>query len=92
MWHHSTNQEFLEAVAASTPDGWDVVLDGAGADFTSYFTWEPCELCRSALGGDRHPAAFIKAATKEEPIELEVCTDCLMFIANGDLPHDENPN
>jgi len=60
----------------------------------SYFSW--CESCGSSLGGDRHPAHGVIADSDEQarqddhPIEhFAVCTDCLMFHANGDLPEGE---
>jgi len=48
------------------------------------FSWSQCDSCGTTLGGDRHVA---HAFTKEmEVIHLDICTNCHMFHANGDLP------
>jgi len=59
----------------------------------SHFSWRACPSCGSTLGGDRHPAHGVIAETveaaqaKDRDIEhFNVCTDCLMFHANGDIP------
>jgi hypothetical protein len=56
------------------------------------FSWSDCDTCNQSLGGDRHAAHGLintKPRTKRTTlIHLSVCTDCLLFIANGDLPGD----
>lgn len=56
-----------------------------------YFSWRPCELCGSPLGGTRYPAhALIPnedgSLKKAEMVHLACCYDCLVYFANGDLP------
>ena len=54
------------------------------------FSWSSCDTCGSGLGGDRqtgHAFATMDDG-REVLIHLEVCVDCAMFIANGDLPND----
>lgn len=49
------------------------------------FSWSGCDCCGSNLGGDK----FAVAAWNEDMtdyVPLRVCQDCLMFIANGELP------
>lgn len=57
------------------------------------FSWSECECCGSSLGGTRHAAHGLISRTKYGRktvlIHLDVCTDCLMFIANGDLPGED---
>ena len=48
------------------------------------FSWEPCDICGSHLGGDRFSAHALD--DDGQIIHLEVCTDCVMFMANGELP------
>ena len=48
------------------------------------FSWHSCDGCGSGLGGDRHPAHALDG--NNELVHLEVCTDCVLFWANGDLP------
>ena len=52
------------------------------------FSWSSCDTCDSRLGGDRY-AAHYRDDTRAVH-HLDVCTDCLMFIANGDLPDGED--
>jgi hypothetical protein len=44
------------------------------------FSWRPCELCGSTLGGDR----FIAHTGRGD--HLEICADCLVYLANGEVP------
>lgn len=52
----------------------------------SHFSWRPCEACHTSLGGDRHPAHYLD--DEGELCHMNVCTDCLVFAANGDEPED----
>jgi hypothetical protein len=61
------------------------VVPNCPEDCEGYFSWYPCELCRDHKGGNRHHAALIKAGTKQEPIGLEICECCLLYVANGDV-------
>jgi len=55
----------------------DDVIDEGG------FSWSQCAGCGSHLGGNRYAAhGFIG----ERVIHLDVCEDCLIYIANGDEP------
>lgn len=48
------------------------------------FSGSSCDSCNSHLAGDRYAAhAF---TSERELIHLNICVDCLMFIANGDEP------
>lgn len=50
------------------------------------FSWSACEVCGSSLGGDRHPFHGILDG---KLLHLEGCTDCALYIANGQLPDEE---
>ena len=58
------------------------------------FSWSSCDTCGSSLGGDRYPGHALDrdpqapgyVRDSANIIHLEVCADCLMFIANGDEP------
>ena len=52
------------------------------------FSWHDCELCGSPLGGDRYAAHGHDS--NGEIMHYDICTDCLFYIANGDLPEDSN--
>ncbi len=72
-------------------DGYERAFDRANE---SCFSWSPCESCGSSLGGDRHPAHFLLEGWEKLPKEERkihhclVCTDCVMYHANGDEPED----
>jgi hypothetical protein len=66
------------------------------ASSEGHFSWSECDSCGSTLGGDRYPAHGVIADSEEQarqddhPIEhFEVCTDCLLYHANGDVPEEE---
>lgn len=50
------------------------------------FSWQSCECCKSSLGGNRYAAhGFVDG----ELCHLDVCEDCLCYLANGDLPAND---
>ena len=53
------------------------------ASFSNY----PCGICGCNLGGDRSAWHFILDG--EIHHEDDACTDCVLFLANGDVPDDE---
>ena len=69
-------------------DHWGMADEGS-------FSWSECESCGSKLGGDRYDAhaihreAFGPNAKQPGNIHhIEICTDCILFHANGDEPDD----
>lgn len=48
------------------------------------FSPSSCELCGSRLGGDRYPAHGVN--DDGEIIHYDICSDCLFYLANGELP------
>jgi len=59
------------------------------------FSWESCDSCGSGLGGSRHKAHAIHreafgpdAKQPDNVIHIEICVDCLIWHANGELPVD----
>ena len=62
---------------------WTEDDDGTPIDEGS-FHWTACDSCGSTLGGDRHAAHAFD--DKKEIYHLEICTDCLMFLENGEEP------
>lgn len=58
-----------------------------------HFSCSACELCGSKLGGNRYCAHGIIEDGHSDPqdmqiIHLSVCFDCVMYMANGDLPEN----
>lgn len=59
------------------------------------FSWRPCGFCRTHLGGDRHEATVWEREKNEfspglvPGFPVEICTECLLYLANGDLPEEE---
>ncbi len=55
----------------------------------AHFRWSACQVCGSTFGGDRHPAHYIYEPNGARSLEhVDVCTDCLLFAANGDEPEE----
>lgn len=51
------------------------------------FSWQVCDLC-GAAAGERHAVTAYDAEMKEH-CGLSVCSDCVCYIANGDLPEED---
>jgi len=51
------------------------------------FSHARCELC-GGLAGRRTTVARIFPGTTEEPLYYAACDDCVIHIANGELPED----
>jgi hypothetical protein len=53
-----------------------------------HFSWSPCGICGSHLGGDREVWHWVDkdGAIIHEP---GACVDCVMYLANGDIPEGE---
>ncbi len=58
------------------------------------FSWSPCDLCGSPLGGERFHVAHADDDTAKYPLDgvlipvdrFRCCTDCALYVANGTLP------
>lgn len=46
------------------------------SDRDPYFSWSPCECCKSPLGGLRYTHHLKVALTDRVPIDADVCEDC----------------
>jgi hypothetical protein len=50
------------------------------------FSWSPCGICGSGLGGDREPW---HAINEGEILHFDdACVDCVLYLAYGDLPEE----
>lgn len=56
------------------------------ADGGSQFSWGECGICGSRLGGDRSYWHAIDGTSGRLWHFDDACTDCVMYIANGDEP------
>ena len=63
------------------------ISDGTISD-EGGLSWRPCETCGSTLGGNRFAAHGL--TDKGDIIHYDICVDCLMYLANGDLPSEDN--
>jgi len=50
-----------------------------------YFSWSGCDLCDSSLGGNMEPWHGVDENNEIMHFE-HACTDCVVYLANGDLP------
>jgi len=57
--------------------------EGCGEDSEAFFSWSACEACGSTLGGDRYAA---HGCIDGNVVHFHICTDCLFYHANGELP------
>ena len=60
-------------------------------DSEGSFSWRPCGICGTTLGGNRHVWHWIRGGDEsgkggEIEHEDDMCTDCMLFSANGDEP------
>lgn len=61
-------------------------IDGfAPSDDEGYFSRSPCECCEQPLGGTRHDVQGYSAGVGPA-CSYAVCTDCMVYEINGDLP------
>ena len=67
--------------ANDDPDRYDA------ATVSHEFTWHRCEACRRPNNAGRRFAAH--GSLDGDTVHLDVCDDCRMFIAYGDVPEDE---
>lgn len=56
------------------------------------FSHHSCQMCRSNLGGDRYTLALLKPGKSgmKHVDTIHACPDCVNYVANGELPHDDN--
>ncbi len=73
--HDMTPEEHAEAWGS---------MDGVEASFSH----SSCGVCGCHLGGDRHVWHWLDK-NNEIRHEDDMCTDCVMYFANGDVPEDE---
>lgn len=72
------HEKFTRAITKRGND--DLCYDGKDLGFSI----KACECCGSSLAGDRHTAH--KHTSGDDIRVYEVCTDCINYIANGELP------
>jgi hypothetical protein len=51
------------------------------------FSWSPCGICGSPLGGTRFVWHWLDE-DRQIMHETDGCTDCLLFLSNGDEPEE----
>ena len=56
---------------------------GEDATDDAFFSYNPCDICGSVLGGDRYAAHCL---IDGELCHLNACIDCICYMANGELP------
>ena len=68
----STCSECLECDTPEDPDNewYDLASEPS-------FSWSPCEVCNSQLGGNRYPGHFI---IDNNIVHFECCDDCYYFL------------
>ncbi len=79
-------KEFIELeqlTFLSTSCDEDGTPEDEGGNIDPWFSWSPCEMCGSHLGGDRE---YLRArALDDEIVTFEICEDCVYFVNYGRL-------
>lgn len=83
----SNSEQFLQDFNSHPSRKYDVFL-ACPENCEGYFTWHSCDVCGSSLGGERHPVVFYEKGTTVEVGKGDACGDCVVYIANGELPLD----
>ena len=52
-------EEYLADIERNWPEPWELVYN-CPEECEGSFSWSPCGVCGSHLGGDRHPVAAMK--------------------------------
>lgn len=53
-----------------------------------HFSWHPCGICHSRFGGTRYVWHWVDNEGNIRH-ENDACTDCVVYLANGDEPEGE---
>jgi hypothetical protein len=54
-----------------------------GQDADPWFSWHPCDMCNSALGGNRE---YLYARDLHgDIVQFEICEDCVYYVNYGRL-------
>lgn len=56
-WDEAETAEYLARLEARGVTGENVTI-ACDEDCEGWFSWSPCDVCGSTLGGDRHPVVF----------------------------------
>jgi hypothetical protein len=83
-------EEGVPFMPLSYEDWYEREVEARGEeDEDTEFSWQDCDLC-GALAGSRHHATAYHTdfPANQDYIALEVCGDCLCWIANGDVPNE----
>jgi hypothetical protein len=59
-------------------------IENGEVDDEGGFSSSQCDSCGSTMAGDRYAAHGV--GTNGKILHLDVCADCLVYLANGDIP------
>ena len=78
--------ECRDSLGICCEDRAQAMMDKGEINDEGSFSWSACDCCGSSLGGDRHAAhGCLDDGTI---LHMEVCVDCLAYLANGDEPEE----
>lgn len=84
--------ECADAFGFDSTDEFTEAYESGSFEPESSFCWSGCEICGSSLGGEMehwHAIEGDKPKGGEILHFTNACRDCLMFLANGEVPDDE---
>ena len=79
---YDTEEECLQGCR----EGFDVGYSGGCFDDEASFSWGSCGICGDNLGGDRYHWHGLDDLTGTLYHFDDACTDCVMYLANGEEP------
>jgi hypothetical protein len=78
-------------VADAARELFDVDYSSGVVESESGFSWKDCGICGSTLGGNREAWHARDAETKALCHFDDACTDCGVYLTNGDEPEEWDP-
>lgn len=75
-------------VTKSALEQYDEDLEAGAICSEAHFSWSPCDICGSSLGGDREVWHFRMGVAPYDYIHHGegICVDCVLFMVNGEEP------
>lgn len=77
-----------DSLGFDSVEEFDLAYEIGKVESETHFSWAACGICGSSLGGDREPWHYVNDSN-EVCHEQGACVDCMLFLANGDLPTED---
>ena len=78
--------ETEEAAETAAREAFEEAWSTQGVPDEGHFSWRPCGICGTTLGGTRESWHGVDRVTGRSYHFDDACTDCVVYLANGDEP------